>query len=44
MERERVARVARMPVEAITALVLGMVVFLILGGAVATGYLPLPHI
>jgi hypothetical protein len=44
IERRVGARAARVPVEAITTLILGGLVFAVLGVFFAMGRLPLPHI
>jgi len=44
MTDEPLARRNPLPVEALTSIILFVAVFAVLGGAIMTGYLPLPHL
>jgi hypothetical protein len=44
MKNGQLARRYPLPAEALTSIVLFMIVFVVLAGAFITGHLPLPHI
>jgi len=44
MRNEQVARRYPLPAEALASIILFVLVFVVLAGAVMTGHLPLPHV